>query len=525
MAIRTKSILFLTAVYSLVFALGVFTGLAFADEGQAADGSSARKLEYNHLSELANARLGDSDSSIYNQVAEGYIDGIDEEDFRFFGCSSDELFALTTGKIDAFFLDKATADLWFHERDDVGIIPEELPVVEYGFFFHNGSQMRDQFDKALEDLRRDGKIEALQSKWFSYDASAKTIDWTPWDAPNGTLRMATSGTSEPLSYLSSDGIAGYEVEVAMECCKALGYGLKVDSMTSTGTFVAVGKGEDNFGGGAVAMTPERSEWVDFTTPIYRGPIVAVVRAESQEGFSAAVGAIPTIKDSFERALLQENRWHYILVGLGVTLLISVCSGVLGLLLGFFTVMQRRNGARWLNRLVTIYQVLMGSLPIVVVLMLLYYVVFGAVDIAAEIVAILAFSLSFGAASGSTMWEAVESLDPGIEESGLALGYSRRQVFLYVMLPQASLKFLPQLLSHFINLVQATSVVGFIALQDLTRASDLIRSFTMDAFFPLMVTAIVYLVICLTLTGLLQLVASRLKVENRSRRIKGVIEQN
>ena len=198
----------------------------------------------------------------------------------------------------------------------------------------------------------------------------------------------------------------------------------------------------------------------------------------------------------------------ILQGLWTTVLISVCAGVLGIMLGCGTVVARLSGVRWIGRLVDGYQTLMGGIPLVVVLMLLYYVVFGFVDIAGEIVAIIAFTLSFGATAGATMWTSVNSIDSIQEESGLALGYTRGQVFHKIIMPQARRRYTPQLMGQFISLVKDTAIVGYIAVQDLTRAGDLIRARTMEAFFPLVSTAIIYLMICLVLGWAIRKVVAR-----------------
>jgi polar amino acid transport system substrate-binding protein len=145
---------------------------------------------------------------------------------------------------------------------------------------------------------------------------------------------------------------------------------------------------------------------------------------------------------------------------------------------------------------------------VVVLMLFYYVVFGSLDIAGEIVAIITFTLSFGATAGTTMWTAVGSVDTIQEESGLALGYNRRQVFYKIIFPQARHHFTPQLMGQFISLVKDTAIVGYISVQDLTRAGDLIRARTMEAFFPLVSTAVIYFLICLLLGKILRKAVAR-----------------
>ncbi|MBR3317197.1 MAG: ABC transporter permease subunit [Atopobiaceae bacterium] len=190
-------------------------------------------------------------------------------------------------------------------------------------------------------------------------------------------------------------------------------------------------------------------------------------------------------------------------------------------MGLAIVLARRGGAKWAERLVNGYQALMGGVPIVVVLMVLYYVVFGSLNVPGAAVAVLAFALSFGSTAGTTMWTAVSGIDIIQEETGLALGYSHTQVFRKIIFPQAAQQFLPQLVGQFVSLVKDTSIVGYIAVQDLTRASDLIRSRTMDAFFPLVSTAIIYFLFCRLLAWALGLLAAKVDPSNQSRKIKGV----
>jgi polar amino acid transport system substrate-binding protein len=168
-----------------------------------------------------------------------------------------------------------------------------------------------------------------------------------------------------------------------------------------------------------------------------------------------------------------------------------------------------------------YQALIGGVPLVVILMVLYYVVFGAFNISGTIVSIMAFTLAFGATSGSTMWTAVDSVDVIQEETGLALGYTREEVFKKIIFPQARQQFTPQLMGQFVSLVKDTAIVGYISVQDLTRASDLIRSRTMDAFFPLISTAIIYFLFCRVLAWVLGKIAARFDVYNRPRQIEGI----
>ena len=260
--------------------------------------------------------------------------------------------------------------------------------------------------------------------------------------------------------------------------------------------------------------------VDMTEPYYDGGVTAVVRTVGAG--SAGQGAVGSLADSFERTFIAEDRWALILGGLGVTLLISLASGAAGLALGFlFVLLRRKKEGGLADRLIRLLESLAGGLPVVVVLMLFYYVVFGAFSISGAVVAILAFTLLFGASSGSIMWNAIRAVDAGQVEAGRAMGFSDRQTFLLVVLPQAARQFVPLLIAQFVSLVKDTAVVGYIAVQDLTRVGDLIRARTMEAFFPLIAIAAIYFVFCRLSAWLLGRLARKLEPKEEPRTIKGV----
>ncbi|MDO4533911.1 MAG: ABC transporter substrate-binding protein/permease, partial [Coriobacteriia bacterium] len=375
------------------------------------------------------------------------------------------------------------------------------------------------FNRAIKKLYEDGTIAELTEKWASVDDSIKTLPEQDWDAPNGTLKFATTGTLEPFSYAGPGGEAiGFDVDLALHIAKELGYHVDTQMIGMDAIVASVDSGKVDFGG-TLTYTEERAKAVDFSDSVMPVSVSVVVRAKDPVAQQQSLSS--WLKESFHKTFIEEDRWLLILGGLGVTLLISVCAGVLGAILGFGTVMLRRRGTKWAEKLVTGYQAVMGGVPIVVWLMLFYYVVFGGVDIAGEIVAIIAFTLAFGATSGSTMWTAIEGIDVIQEETGLALGYTRGQTFRKIIFPQAMQQFLPQLMGQFVSLMKETAVVGYIAVQDLTRVGDLIRARTMDAFFPLIAIAIIYFIACRVLARVIGRITAKMKVENRPRTVEGV----
>ena len=134
---------------------------------------------------------------------------------------------------------------------------------------------------------------------------------------------------------------------------------------------------------------------------------------------------------------------------------------------------------------------MRGTPILVLLMIFFYVIFASTGLSASIVAIITFALNMGAYSSEIFRTAIESVDKGQGEASAAMGFSKLQTFVYIVFPQAVRRIIPVYKGEVISLLKMTSVVGYIAVVDLTKASDIIRSRTFDAFFPLIVVAVIY----------------------------------
>ncbi len=483
--------------------------------------SSSPTPVYQSLNELEGKRFAYVNGSVYYQNVEKKIKTSARD---FYPSLAECVAAVEADKADAAVQLSYCCQLVVNRRPGtVALLPEPVQQVSEGFFFPKGSPLTAKFNELIARFSKDGTLKKLEEKWVAADESGKTLPAQDWDAPNGTLKFATSGVIEPFSYVGEGGVPkGYDVELALCIARELGYHLETSTIPMDSIFASVSSGKADFGG-TLTNTPERASVCDFSDTVMPTTISVIVK--SKEGASGANGGIfGGIINSFKRTFIEENRWQLILSGLGVTILISVCAGGLGLLLGYATVLARRSGIRWIGKIVDGYQALMGGIPLVVVLMVLYYVVFGSLDIAGEIVAIIAFTLAFGSTAGSTMWTAVDGIDTIQEETGLALGYTRKEVFRKIIFPQARQQFTPQLMGQFVSLVKDTAIVGYIAVQDLTRAGDLIRARTMDAFFPLIATAIIYFVFCRILAWLLRKVANRLDVNKRPRQIEGVTEK-
>ena len=220
----------------------------------------------------------------------------------------------------------------------------------------------------------------------------------------------------------------------------------------------------------------------------------------------------SLTESFYNNLIAEDRYRMILDGLQVTLLITLCAALLGTLMGGLVCWMRMSQRRWLQQVAKVYIELMRGTPVLVLLMLMYYVVMAPLDATGIVVAIVTFAMNTAAYISEMLRTTIQGIDRGQTEAGLALGFTPRQTFFKIVLPQVVKAVMPVYQGEVVSLLKGTSIVGYIAVADMTRASDLIRSRTFDAFFPLIVTAIIYFLMAWLIGQLLQNLVQRHRVK-------------
>lgn len=208
-----------------------------------------------------------------------------------------------------------------------------------------------------------------------------------------------------------------------------------------------------------------------------------------------------------KSLIYDKRYMYILTGLKNTLIISLFAVIIGFLLGTIIALindsNEKNGDfKILSTLGRWYVNVIRGTPMLLQLMIIYYVIFKSVDISPVLVGIIAFGLNSSAYVSEIIKSGINSVDTLQYESALSLGFNYSKTMIYVILPQAIKNILPALGNELVTLIKETSVAGYIGIVDLTKASDIIASNTYNYFFPLIITAIIYFILTTTLTKIL-----------------------
>ncbi|MGI6017386.1 MAG: amino acid ABC transporter permease [Marvinbryantia sp.] len=226
-----------------------------------------------------------------------------------------------------------------------------------------------------------------------------------------------------------------------------------------------------------------------------------------------------LKEKIILNFIEDNRWMYLVDGLKATMTITVFAVMIGILLGFIVAVVRSTNEKTgklklLNVICKVYLTVIRGTPVVVQLLIIYFVIFGSVNIDQILVAILAFGFNSGAYVAEIIRSGIMSIDNGQFEAGRSLGFNYPQTMIYIILPQALKNVLPALANEFIVLLKETSVAGYIGLVDLTKAGTIIQSRTYEPFLPLVAVALIYLALVMLFTKLVSLLERRLRNSER-----------
>ena len=482
------------------------------------------------LSRMNGKRIGVTTGSVFDAIV---LEKLPDCKIAYINNTADMIASLESGKIDGFVADEPALWQICAENDGIALLDGYLDTFEFAFVLPKGGRgeaLLEELDPWLTSMKESGALERVIEKWTSGPENERTVpNYAAFPATKGTLVLATEGDYVPFNYFKGDKVVGVEIDLAAQFCEANGYRLKVLAMSFESILPAIQSGKADFAAAGISITDERRESVNFSVPYYSGgTVMAVWRGEAEaaelRGPSGQSGGFFSgIADSFNKTFIREGRWRLFLDGVLTTLLITVATILLGTALGFGLFMVCRNGNPAANGITRFCLWLVQGMPMVVLLMILYYVVFGSISISGVIVSVIGFTLTFGAGVFGMLKMGVGAVDRGQYEAAYALGHSNRHTFFRIILPQAIPHVIPAYQGEIVGLIKATAIVGYIAVQDLTKMGDIVRSRTYEAFFPLIAVTVIYF----ALEGLLGFAVSRIRIKTdpkkrgRARILKGV----
>ena len=456
------------------------------------------------LADMETARIAVLTGSNFPEIIEEHLPNAER---LYFNSAADCLGALLSDKADAMALDEPVARNMEAENSAVYMIPESIDAFEYAFIMpknEQGEALKKEFDAYLLELKENGELEKLEDKWFeAKDLSAvEMLDYTTLPGTRGTINVAAF-QYPPFDLTERIPYSGYEVEILAMFARDRGYALVITGLNADSLLSSVQVGKFDIGCGGLTITEERKESLLFSEPCFAGGMVLLTLKE--EAVKERGTFFDGVKESFEKTFLREDRWKLFAQGILTTLLITVFSILFGTLLGFAAFMLGKDGNPIANAITKLLVWLIQGMPAVVLLMILYYIVFARASISGTIVSVIGFSLVFGSSVYSMIKAGVRAVDKGQMEAAYALGYTSNQAFFKVILPQALPHFMPNYIGEITSLIKATAIVGYVAVQDLTKMADIIRSRTYDAFFPLIAVAVIYFI----LAGFLRFIVKRI----------------
>jgi polar amino acid transport system substrate-binding protein len=500
---RAKRILFSEPFDSEPIDLLTLKGSLPNDAHKPAEGDGL----YRTINDVADKRFSVMVGTIYDAILK---EKLPHSKHIYVDTASDLVVSLLSGKCDATLTEHSIAPLIIKEHPEIAVLQGDFYQQELAFgFSKKNAALCEKFSAFIRELKASGALDSINNGW------GKDFDGMPdlvntGDGSGGTLRFGTSMSGAPIATVRNGKPAGSNVDFVYRFANKYHMKVEVKTMNFAALIASIETGRCDIIGDNIAITPERSQRILFSEPYAFDPVDVLVLKSKMPAATASptetnvksAGWWERLKESFNNNLIKEKRYMLIVNGLWVTLIISLFSALLGTLLGAGICFLRMNRHPLSQGFARGYITIVRGMPMLVLLMMMYYVIFASVNISAVPVAILAFAINFAAYVSEMFRTAIESIPSGQTEAGIAMGFTKVKTFAYIVLPQAVRRVLPVYKGEFISLVKSTSIVGYIAVEDLTKASDIIRSRTFDAFFPLILVAIIYFFIAWLFTLLL-----------------------
>ena len=440
---------------------------------------------------------------------------------------ADAIQALLQGKIDCMVTDEAPAKAFRRVNPSLCILPETFDASSFAICVaKDHAELQQSINRAIRILKENGVIDSIvnrhQERGIAVAYTPKTSDVKKLSQKalqklglKTSLRFATNATFEPFEYYQNGKIVGIDVDVANAIGDVMGVDVEILDMEFDAIITSVQAGKADAGIAGITVTPEREKNIGFTDSY--ADVRQVIMVNSNE--VKAAGNQPGVIDKFKSCFIDDNRYQYLLQGLGNTLIITFFAIILSVILGTLIAIVRARHERkgdWKipNMLCQLYLTIMRGTPTMVQLLIIYNVVFASADVNKILVAVIAFGLNSAAYIAEVIRSGIMSVDNGQMEAGRSLGLSYGKTMRLIILPQAFKNVLPAMGNELITLLKETSISGYIGLVDLTKGSDIIRSITYEAMMPLGVVACLYLVLVLGLNAGVRRLEKRLRKSER-----------
>ncbi|WP_274968595.1 ABC transporter substrate-binding protein/permease [Succinimonas amylolytica] len=461
--------------------------------------SETETREITTVEDLCQARIGVQIGTTTELAINDYLKKHECPLAERFNSTPDAVAALNQGKLDAVLTDELPARRFVEDNPNLRLLDTPFQTESYAAILpKNQEDLLTKFNAIIDDMSREGVYDQLYDTFVN---GTGNFHYTPstWEG-QPELVIATSPDFPPYEFYKDGQITGIEMEMAAIIADRLHRPLKIESMEFDSIINAVSSGKVHAGFSGFSKTEERAKVINFTHDICTTRIMVIIPAAA-----AAAARDLTFTDRLYNNFIKEDRWQLLAKGLGVTILISVFAALIGLMGGTvmatIRVMNHRTGRFAIPSLIIrLFVNIIRGTPVMVQLLIIYYVIFAAVDIDKILVAIVAFGINSMAYTTEIIRSGIQAIPEGQFEAGHALGLRPFTIMKHIVLPQAFKNVLPALANEGISLIKETSICGYIGLMDLTRGGVVIRNTTFEAFLPLLAVALIYLAIIGTLSA-------------------------
>lgn len=453
-----------------IFILAILICLSVAGCGKDDD---SKPLAVESVEDLAGTTIGVQIGTTGAIYAEDFVAENPGTEVIRYNKGADAVQALKQQKIDAVLIDEQPALAFVEKNNELTIADEEFAMEEYAIgIAKENTELLYQINDALEAIKVNGTMDEIVANYIGDEKGEH-----PYESPegltrgNGTLTMATNVAFPPYEYYEDKTAVGIDIDMMQAIADYLNMDLVVSDMEFDSVIIAVQSGKADVAAAGLTVTEDRLKNISFSESYTTAKQVIIYNnGEKAEKMSLA--------DKIYQTFIEKNRWQYIPKGLANTLLITVFRGT----------------------------------PMVVQLLIMYYVVFAQTAVNPLIAAVIAFGLNSGAYLSEAIRSGIMAIEIGQFEAGRSMGFNYHETVRYIIMPQAIKVSLPAIFNEYIALLKESSIVGYIGLMDLTKAGDIIRSNTYEALVPLVSVALVYLVLVMIMTSFVSRLERRLKRE-------------
>ena len=437
----------------------------------------------------------------------------------------DLFYLLGAEKIDAFILSEPKAREYLPAYPQFMQIPEFVSRTDYAFFFPvEKRNFSEAFSRQIRAMRKNGMLKSLQNKWMSPENEKAELPQPEQDAPNGVLRMGIMVNREPFSYIREAKLVGYDLETALRAAAAMGYLVEFVRLNPDEFEQAFADGKIDFCASDISSKNTSSGKLVYSEPHYNGGIIVVVPDKTKTGHLVRMDLISQVKFFFKeqyfsmhRSLWKDNHMRQILGGFKITLVITASAVFFGAILGIPLCMLRQAKRKRFSVPADIVCFLLYNIPVLILLMGLYYVVLSRFGFSPLTAAVIVFILRFMAATCRLYMITLQHIGGVQIDAARALCLRPLTFFFKVILPQAAAFLAKPFREEIIRLVELTTVVGYISVWDLTKVISWIRGRTYESFFPIAFATLLYFLLSMSLIAVISFLGRRLETTVRKQR--------